>query len=144
MIQLFLLLLLILLLSTENRSARARRGAIHHTLRNRPRMISIVIGFRKLALLTWLCAFDCWAQAEPLPGTAPLMMEGDIASNLVTAMRVPALVTNYCRSICSSDFNDWVWKCASNLSPYSYVRLPENEIFEFDLGSTFNYAEMSA
>src|SRR3974390_3077194 len=59
-------------------------------------------------------------------------------------MRVPALVTNYCLSICSGDFNDWVWKCASTLSPYTYVRMPEYEIFEFDLGSTFNYSEMAA
>ena len=29
-------------------------------------------------------------------------------------------------------------------SPYSYVWSPEYEIFEFDLGSTFNYAEMAA
>ena len=29
-------------------------------------------------------------------------------------------------------------------SPYSYVWTPEYEIFEFDLGSTFNYAEMAA
>ena len=28
--------------------------------------------------------------------------------------------------------------------PYSYVWTPEYEIFEFDLGSTFNYAEMAA
>jgi dienelactone hydrolase len=61
-----------------------------------------------------------------------------------TAMRVPPLVTNYCLSICSGDFNDWVWKCASTLSPYSYIRMPEYEIFEFDLGSTFNYTEMAA
>jgi dienelactone hydrolase len=61
-----------------------------------------------------------------------------------TAMRVPPLVTNYCLSICSGDFNDWVWKNASTRSPYSYVWLPEYEIVEFDLGSTFNYAEMAA
>ncbi len=61
-----------------------------------------------------------------------------------TAMRVPALVTNYCLSICSGDFNDWVWKCTSNLSPYSHLRMPEYEIFEFDLGTTFNYSEMTA
>jgi len=61
-----------------------------------------------------------------------------------SAMRVPALVTNYCLSICSGDFNDWVWKCASTLSPYSYVWLPEYEIFEYNLGSTFNYSEMAA
>jgi dienelactone hydrolase len=61
-----------------------------------------------------------------------------------TAMRVPALVTNYCLSICSADFNEWVWKNASTRSPYSYVWTGEYEIFEFDLGSTFNYAEMAA
>jgi hypothetical protein len=61
-----------------------------------------------------------------------------------TAMRVPALVTNYCLSICSADFNDWVWKNASTRSRYSYVWTGEYEIFEFDLGSTFNYAEMAA
>lgn len=61
-----------------------------------------------------------------------------------TAMRVPPLVTNYCLSICSADFNEWVWKNASTRSPYSYVWTGEYEIFEFDLGSTFNYAEMAA
>lgn len=61
-----------------------------------------------------------------------------------TAMRVPALVTDYALSICSADFNEWVWKNASTRSPYSYVWTGEYEIFEFDLGSTFNYAEMAA
>jgi len=61
-----------------------------------------------------------------------------------SAMRIPPLVQNYCLSICSADFNEWVWKNASTTSPYSYVWTPEYEIFEFDLGSTFNYAEMAA
>lgn len=61
-----------------------------------------------------------------------------------SAMRIPPLVDNYCLSICSADFNDWVWKNASTRSPYSYVRTGEYEIFEFDLGSTFNYSEMAA
>ncbi len=61
-----------------------------------------------------------------------------------TAMRVPALVPQYCLSICSADFNDWVWKNASTDSPYTYVTTGEYEIFEFDLGSTYNYAEMAA
>jgi dienelactone hydrolase len=61
-----------------------------------------------------------------------------------SAMRIPPLVQNYCLSICSADFNEWVWKNASTTSPYSYVWSPEYEIFEFDLGSTFNYAEMAA
>jgi dienelactone hydrolase len=61
-----------------------------------------------------------------------------------TAMRVPAILTDYCLSICSADFGEWVWKNASTRSNYSYVWTGEYEIFEFDLGSTFNYAEMAA
>ncbi len=61
-----------------------------------------------------------------------------------TAMRVPPLVTDYCLSICSADFNEWVDKNASTRNPRSYVNSGEYEIFEFDLGSTFNYAEMAA
>jgi dienelactone hydrolase len=60
-----------------------------------------------------------------------------------TAMRVPPLVDRYCMSICSADFNEWVWKNTSIRSPYSYVPNMEYEIFEWDLGNTFNYAEMA-
>lgn len=60
-----------------------------------------------------------------------------------SAMRIPALVPEYCLSICSADFNDWVWKNASTSAPYSYVWTMEYEIFEFDLGRKFNYAEMA-
>ena len=59
-------------------------------------------------------------------------------------MRIPPLVKNYCLSICSADFNEWVGKNASTRSPYSYVWGGEYEIFEWDLGNTFNYAEMAA
>ncbi len=61
-----------------------------------------------------------------------------------SAMRIPPLVPEYCLSICSADFNDWVWKNASTRSHYSYVWTNEYEIFEFDLGAKFNYAEMAA
>ena len=60
-----------------------------------------------------------------------------------TAMRVPPLVDRYCLSICSADFNEWIWKNTSIRSPYSYVPNIEYEIFEWDLGNTFNYAEMA-
>ena len=60
-----------------------------------------------------------------------------------TAMRVPPIVTDYCLSICSADFNEWVDKNASTRNPHSYVNSGEYEIFEWDLGSTFNYAEMA-
>jgi dienelactone hydrolase len=84
-----------------------------------------------------------WLKAQPFVDPARIGFYG-LSYGGKTAMRVPALVTNYCLSICSGDFNDWVWKCASTLTPYTYVRMPEYEIFEFDLGSTFNYSEMTA
>ncbi|MBL8809081.1 MAG: hypothetical protein JNM43_02790 [Planctomycetaceae bacterium] len=61
-----------------------------------------------------------------------------------SAMRIPALVTDYCLSICSADFNEWVLKNASTRENFSYIWTGEYEIFEWDLGSTFNYAEMAA
>ena len=61
-----------------------------------------------------------------------------------TVMRVVPLVAQYRVAICSADFSDWVQRNASTQVPYSYVFGDEYEIFEFDLGSTFNYAEMAA
>lgn len=64
-----------------------------------------------------------------------------------SAMRIPALVQNYALSICSADFGEWVWKNAATDKRslrYSYANKGEYEIFEWNLGSTFNYAEMAA
>ncbi|MHC1768520.1 MAG: dienelactone hydrolase family protein [Verrucomicrobiia bacterium] len=61
-----------------------------------------------------------------------------------TAMRVPPLLDRYCLSICSADFNEWVKKNATVDSPYSYMFTIEYEMPEFNLGHTFNYAEMAA
>jgi len=64
-----------------------------------------------------------------------------------SAMRIPPLVEGYSLSICSADFNDWIWKNAAT-DPYSlrwsYANKREYEIFEFNLGNTFNYSEMAA
>jgi dienelactone hydrolase len=60
-----------------------------------------------------------------------------------TAMRVPAVVKRYCLSICSGDFNEWIGKNVSVSLRMSYMFSPEYEMYEFDLGSTFNYAEMA-
>lgn len=60
-----------------------------------------------------------------------------------SAMRIPALVPGYCLSICSGDFNDWIRKNVTVNARYSYMFTGEWEIFEFNLGRTFNYAEMS-
>lgn len=64
-----------------------------------------------------------------------------------SAMRIPPLVDKYCLSICSADFNEWIWKNAAtdpHSARHSYANKGEYEIFEFDLGNTFNYYEMAA
>lgn len=60
-----------------------------------------------------------------------------------TAVRIPALLERYCLSICSADYNEWIWKNVSTRHTYSYMMTGEYDMFEFDLGNTFNYAELS-
>jgi dienelactone hydrolase len=60
------------------------------------------------------------------------------------AMRIPAILTRYCLSICSGDFNEWIWKNITLDWQNSYMFTHEYEMYEFDLANTFNYAEMAA
>jgi len=60
-----------------------------------------------------------------------------------TAMRVPAVEKRYCLSICAGDFNEWIGKNVSVDLDRSYMWTREYEMYEFDLGNTFNYAEMA-
>jgi dienelactone hydrolase len=60
------------------------------------------------------------------------------------AMRIPALLEGYCLSICSGDFNEWIWKNITLDWDRSYMFSNEYEMYEFDLGNTFNYAEMAS
>ncbi|HTU19307.1 MAG TPA: dienelactone hydrolase family protein [Gemmataceae bacterium] len=61
-----------------------------------------------------------------------------------TAVRVPPLLERYCLSICSADFNDWARKVASTDAKHSFMFTVEWEMPYFDMGCTFNYAEMAA
>jgi cephalosporin-C deacetylase-like acetyl esterase len=60
-----------------------------------------------------------------------------------TAMRVPAIEKRYCLSICSGNFNEWIWKTTSLTYEGAYPGTGEYEIFEWNLGHTFNHAEMA-
>ncbi|MBM3994527.1 MAG: hypothetical protein FJ303_10305 [Planctomycetes bacterium] len=60
------------------------------------------------------------------------------------AMRIPSILLRYCLSICSGDFNEWIWKNINLDWGGSYMFTGEYEMYEFDLGNTFNYAEMAA
>jgi cephalosporin-C deacetylase-like acetyl esterase len=60
-----------------------------------------------------------------------------------TAVRVPTMLPEYCLSICSGDFNEWVRKNATSRDKYSYVFTPEYEMFEWNMGHVANYAELA-
>ena len=60
-----------------------------------------------------------------------------------TAVRVPAVLESYCLSICSGDFNTWTEKVASTDHSFSFMFTIEWEMPYFDMGSTFDYAEMT-
>ncbi len=84
-----------------------------------------------------------WLQTLPQVDSKRIAFYG-LSYGGKSAMRIPPLVPDYCLSICSGDFNDWIDKTASTHSRYSYTDKTEYEMFEFDLGNTFNYAEMAA
>lgn len=60
------------------------------------------------------------------------------------AVRIPACLVRYCAVICSGDFNEWIWKNITLDWAGSYMFTGEYEMFEFNLGNTFNYSEMTA
>lgn len=87
-----------------------------------------------------------WLAAQPFVDPGKIAFYG-LSYGGKSAMRIPPLVDRYCLSICSADFNEWVWKNAATDAEslrYSYANKGEYEIFEWNLGGTFNYAEMAA
>jgi dienelactone hydrolase len=60
-----------------------------------------------------------------------------------TAMRVPPLLNQYALSICSGDFNEWIWKMTRNDVSFTYCFTKEYEVCEFNIGNTFNHSDMA-
>ena len=60
-----------------------------------------------------------------------------------TAVRVPTILEKYCLSICSGDFNQWTRKVAATDLPFSFMNTIEWEMPYWNLGHTFDYAEMA-
>ena len=83
-----------------------------------------------------------WLSALPFVDSARIGFYG-LSYGGKTAMRVPSLLDRYCLSICSADFNEWAKKCATIESGYSYLYTVELDMYEFNLGHTFSYAEMA-
>lgn len=84
-----------------------------------------------------------WLGAQPFVDAKRIGFYG-LSYGGKSAMRIPAALDGYCLSICSADFNEWVWKNATVDWRGSYLFTGEYEIFEWNLGHTFNYAEMAA
>ena len=84
-----------------------------------------------------------WLGAQPFVDAKRIGFYG-LSYGGKSAMRIPAVLDGYCLSICSADFNEWVWKNATVDWRGSYLFTGEYEIFEWNLGHTFNYAEMGA
>lgn len=84
-----------------------------------------------------------WLESLPFVDKSKIALYG-LSYGGKTAMRVPAIERRYCLSICSGDFNEWIGKNVSIDYKNSYMFTGEYEMFEFDLGHTFNYAEMAA
>ena len=60
-----------------------------------------------------------------------------------TAVRVPPLLDRYALSICSGDFNEWVWKNTSIQSKYSYLLTREYDMIEFNFANVVNYSDLA-
>lgn len=84
-----------------------------------------------------------WLKAQPFTQPDKIAFYG-LSYGGKSAMRTPAVLKDYCLSICSGDFNEWVRKCVSSDLPMSYIHTHEYEIWEWNMGRTFNYAEMAA
>lgn len=60
-----------------------------------------------------------------------------------TAVRIPTILQDYALSICSGDYNQWTRKVAATDQPFSFMRSIEWELPHWNLGHTFDYAEMT-
>jgi dienelactone hydrolase len=60
-----------------------------------------------------------------------------------TAVRIPPLLDRYALSVASGDFGEYIGKMASTERSDSFMFTIEHEMYEFNLGNTFNYSDMA-
>ena len=83
-----------------------------------------------------------WLATQPFVDASRIAFYG-LSYGGETAVRVPTLLEGYCLSICSGDFNQWTRKVAATDQPFSFMRTIEWEMPYWNLGHTFDYAEMA-
>jgi len=97
-------------------------------------LYSFIVGQHR-RILDWLKTLP-WVDGERI-GFYGLSYGGK------TAMQVPAVLEDYALSICSGNFNQWLWKNVTVDWPNSYMFTGEYEMPEFGLGPSFDHAEMA-
>ena len=130
----------------------AREGFIafaHHNLyrgEDRYRFLDRKANTVKASLFSFILAQHeqllNWLETLPFVDGARMGFYG-ISYGGETAVRVPPLLPKYCLSICSGDFNDWARKVASTGNRYTFMNTIEWEMPYFNMGNTFNYAELA-
>ncbi len=83
-----------------------------------------------------------WLAALPMVDPARIGFYG-LSYGGETAVRVPTVLEGYALSICSGDFNSWTEKVAATDQRFSFMYTIEWEMPYFNMGSTFDYAEMA-
>lgn len=83
-----------------------------------------------------------WLKTQPNVDAARIAFYG-LSYGGKSAMRLPALLPDYCLSICSADYNEWIWKNVDASAPYCYLHTNEYDMVEWNTGNTYNYAELS-
>lgn len=83
-----------------------------------------------------------WLSQQPFVDSQRLGFYG-LSYGGKTAVRIPPLLDGYALSICSADFNEWVWKNTSVEAGYSYLVTQEYDMIEFNLANVANYAELA-
>jgi dienelactone hydrolase len=83
-----------------------------------------------------------WLSAQPFVDSARIGFYG-LSYGGKTAVRVPPLLDGYALSICSGDFNEWIWKTTTVLAPQSYLLTKEYDMYEFNFANTANYSDLA-
>jgi hypothetical protein len=84
-----------------------------------------------------------WLGSLPFVDAKRIAFYGLSYGGETTAVRVPTILEGYALSICPGDFNAWTRQVASTSEDFSFMYSIEWEMPYFNLGSTFDYAEMA-
>ena len=85
-----------------------------------------------------------WLKAQPFTQPDKIAFYG-LSYGGRSSVQIPAVLTDYCLSISSANFDEWVRYCVSTELPIpGYMHAGEYEIWDWNLARSFNYAEMTA